>query len=105
MTMTALNRNKLSMDYLRNFILWLVVLISAIAVVYANHLCREKYSELSYLEKEGMNLDINYGRLLLEYSAWGSSPRVEKIARENKKMVIPKSPDIIAVDQNRLEIN
>jgi cell division protein FtsL len=31
--------------------------------------------------------------------------RVEKIARENQKMVIPQSPDIIAVDQNRLEIN
>ena len=51
-----------------------------------------------------MNLDINYGRLLLEYSAWGSMHRVEKIARENQKMVIPQSPDIIAVDQNRLEI-
>ena len=63
------NRNTLSMDYLRNFILWSAVLISAIAVVYTNHLCREKYSELSYLEKDGMNLDINYGRLLLEYSA------------------------------------
>ena len=105
MTMPALNRNKISMDYLRNFILWSAVLISAIAVVYANHLCREKYSELSYLEKDGMNLDINYGRLLLEYSAWGSMHRVEKIARENQKMVIPQSPDIIAVDQNRLEIN
>ena len=52
-----------------------------------------------------MNLDINYGRLLLEYSAWGSMHRVEKIARENQGMVIPQSPDIIAVDQNRLEIN
>ena len=52
-----------------------------------------------------MYLDINYGRLLLEYSAWGSMHRVEKIARENQKMVIPQSPDIIAVDQNRLEIN
>ena len=31
--------------------------------------------------------------------------RVEKIARENQKMVIPQSTDIIAVDQNRLEIN
>ena len=105
MTMPALNRNKLSMVYLRNFILWSAVLISAIGVVYTKHLCREKYSELSYLEKDGMNLDINYGRLLLEYSAWGSMHRVEKIARENQKMVIPQSPDIIAVDQNRLEIN
>ena len=105
MMMPTLNRNKLSMDYLRNFVLWSAVLISAVAVVCAYHLCREKYSELSYLEKDGMNLDINYGRLLLEYSAWGSMHRVEKIARENQKMVIPKSPDIIAVDQNRLEIN
>ena len=45
------------------------------------------------------------GRLLLEYSAWGSMHRVEKMAREHQKMVIPQSPDIIAVDQNRLEIN
>ena len=86
-------------------LLFCLLLFSAVAVVYANHLCREKYSELSYLEKDGMNLDINYGRLLLEYSAWGSMHRVEKIARENQKMVIPQSPDIIAVDQNRLEIN
>ena len=103
--MPAFNRSKLSMDHLRNFILWSAVLISAIAVVYSSHLCREKYSELSYLEKDAMNLDTNYGRLLLEYSAWGSMHRVEKIARENQKMVIPQSTDIIAVDQNRLEIN
>ena len=82
-------------------ILWVLVLVSAVSVVFVNHLCRQKYSELSYLESSASTLETNYGRLILEFSAWGSMHRVELLASRNHQMVIPKHDDIVIIDSNR----
>ena len=82
-------------------ILWILVLVSAVSVVFVNHLCRQKYSELSDLESSASTLETNYGRLILEFSAWGSMHRVELLASKNHQMVIPKHNDIVIIDSNR----
>ena len=81
--------------------LWVLVLVSAVSVVFVNHLCRQRYSELSDLESSTSTLETNYGRLILEFSAWGSMHRVELLASRNHQMVIPKHDDIVIIDSNR----
>lgn len=81
-------------------ILWILVLVSAVSVVFVNHLCRQKYSELSYLESSASTLETNYGRLILEFSTLGSMHRVELLASKNHQMVIPKHNDIVIIDSN-----
>ena len=77
--------------------LWLVILITAISVAYISHLCREKYSELAVLESEENGLQIDYGRYLLEASAWGSLQRIETLAIDQFVMHTPKPDEIVIV--------
>ena len=93
--------NKSNNNTFQILILWILVLVSAVSVVFVNHLCRQKYSELSYLESSASTLETNYGRLILEFSAWGSMHRVELFASKNYQMVIPKQAEIVIIDSNR----
>ena len=93
--------NKSNNNTLQILILWILVLVSAVSVVFVNHLCRQKYSELTYLESSASTLETNYGRLILEFSAWGSMHRVELLASKNYQMVIPKQAEIVIIDSNR----
>ena len=61
-------------------VLWLVVTVTGIMVAYVSHLCREKYAELASMENESNQLQIDFGRYLLEQSAWGSLQRIETVS-------------------------
>ena len=78
-------------------LLWVLVVLSAIAVIYSNHLCRNLYAELSRLEQQKNALQVEWGRYLLEQSTWASLGRVEKIASSELKMHIPASGEIVMV--------
>jgi cell division protein FtsL len=82
--------------------LLLVVLLactiaSAIGVVYMRHMHRKLFVELSRLERERDDLDIEFGRLQLEQATWAESNRVDQIARERMGMKFPESSDIVVV--------
>ena len=81
--------------------LWLAVIVTAILVAYISHICREKYAELVSLEARENQLQIDYGRYLLEQSAWGSLQRIELSAVERFDMHSPSSEEIVIV-RNRL---
>ncbi len=66
-----------------------LVLISAFAVIHSTHACRELYARLQTLESTQWSLQEDYGRLLLEESAWASHYRVEKVARGELNMAAP----------------
>jgi cell division protein FtsL len=78
-------------------LLWIVVLISALAVAYASHVCRQKYDQLTALEREKNQLQVAYGKYLLEQSAWGSLQRIETMAKEGLDMHSPQPQEIIMV--------
>ena len=84
--MTELN----SFSLLRLGLLWVVVVSSAVAVTHFSHLCREQYTQLTAMEREANQLQVDYGRYLLEQSAWGSLQRVESIAIEQWQWVLPR---------------
>lgn len=86
-----------SVTPLRLTLLWILVLISAIAVGLVSHLSRQQYAQLMALEREASQLDEDYGKYLLEQSAWGSLQRVETMAVQQLNMHSPKSSEILMV--------
>ena len=70
----------------------LLVLCSAMGVVYTKHVNRHFYTELQQLRNERDRLHVEWTQLLLERGTLGSDMRVEKIARDELGMVFP-SPE------------
>ncbi|MGD9662623.1 MAG: cell division protein FtsL [Porticoccaceae bacterium] len=78
-------------------VLWLVVILSALAVVYASHRCRLLYSELAILQQTENNLQVAWGQYLLEQSSLASLSRIEKIAINELGMRVPEIKEVIMV--------
>ena len=62
------------------------VLVSALAVVYAKHQNRKLYTQLTGLQKQRDNMNVEWGRLQLELSTWATHGRIEKVARQHLGM-------------------
>jgi len=75
-------------------VLWVMVLGSSLGVVYAKHQARSKFNELQKLTQQRDELDIEWGQLQLEQSTWATHGRVERVAREELRMVIPQASDL-----------
>lgn len=82
---------------LRIALLWIVVVVSALAVTFVSHLCREKYSQLTAMEREANQLQVDYGKYLLEQSAWGSLQRIENMAANTLQMRSPQPEEILMI--------
>jgi cell division protein FtsL len=67
---------------------------SAIAVIWAKHQARSSFIELQGLTAERDRINIEWGQLKLEQSAWATHGRVEKMARADLKLVVPKAEDV-----------
>jgi cell division protein FtsL len=78
--------------------LWILLLASGIGVVWSKHQARTLFVELQGLNGERDALEIEWGQLKLEQSAWAMHGRVEQTARNNLRMVIPR-PDEVSIVQ------
>ena len=74
-----------------NLLLLAVLVACAIGLVTSQHRARKVFSELEREQTRSRELDIDYGRLQLEASAWGLHQRVEKIASGTLGMRAPDS--------------
>jgi cell division protein FtsL len=74
------------------------LLATAIGVVSAKHQARSLFIQLQGLHGERDALDIEWGQLKLEQSAWATHGRVEQTARVDLRMVIPR-PDEVRIVQ------
>jgi cell division protein FtsL len=74
--------------------LWLAVLASAIAVVRTRHEARTLFVELEQLSAERDRLNIEWGQLQLEQSAWSSHGFVERVASDRLRMVTPRPEEV-----------
>ena len=79
-------------------VLAVVVLLSAVSVVYARHDARQLFIELQQLTVERDRLNIDWGRLQIEHSTWASPGRVEQIAREKLGMREPDPAKVVIVE-------
>ncbi len=78
-------------------VLWVMVVISGLSVAYVSHLCREKYGQLMVMERDANQMQVDYGKYLLEQSAWGSLQRIENMAAKNLQMHSPLPEEILMI--------
>ncbi|MGD8782962.1 MAG: cell division protein FtsL [Thioalkalispiraceae bacterium] len=69
-----------------NISLVLIIVASAIGVIYSKHQNRMLYVELRELETKRDNLNVDWGRLQLEQSTWATHGRIESAARKRLNM-------------------
>jgi cell division protein FtsL len=77
--------------------LWVLILISALAVSYSVHEARRLTATSQQLQAEQDRLQTEWGQLLLERSTWGSYARVERLAREQLEMKLPEKDERVVV--------
>ena len=80
-------------------LLFLAVTGSAISVSYAKFQTRNLFVQLETLRKHRDNLDIEWGQWRLEQSTWATHGRIEGLARNRLKMVIPENSEIVVINQ------
>ena len=77
--------------------LWVGVLASAAGAVYCTFRARQLFIHLEQLSTQRDNLDIQWGQLQLEQSAWSSHALVESVAGKKLHMSMPAPKDIVVV--------
>jgi cell division protein FtsL len=68
--------------------------VTAITVVSTKHEARSLFIQLQGLNGERDALEIEWGQLKLEQSAWATHGRVEQTARVGLRMVIPRPDEV-----------
>ena len=76
-------------------ILVLLVMTSAISVIYSKHLNRKVFVELQQINKSIDELNVEWGRLQLEEGTWADHGRLEKIARTKLNMLLPGIDSVV----------
>ncbi|MCW8955874.1 MAG: cell division protein FtsL [Gammaproteobacteria bacterium] len=80
-------------------LLLVMVIGSALAVIYSRHESRKLFVELQQLHKQVDELNIEWGRLQLEQSAWSSHGRIERIAETRLNMKLPDANEVVYIKQ------
>ncbi|HEU4515930.1 MAG TPA: cell division protein FtsL [Steroidobacteraceae bacterium] len=75
-------------------VLWLAVLVSAVAVVRARHESRTLFVQLERLSAERDAANITWGQDQIEQSTWSNHGFVETVATERRGMRLPKPDEI-----------
>jgi cell division protein FtsL len=70
-------------------VLWFGALASAAGAVYTRHRSRELFVELERLHRQRDQLEVEWGQLQLEQSAWSTHAFVERVATTRLQMVAP----------------
>ena len=78
-------------------VLLLVVVVSAVCVVYAKHQARKLFIELQVLENERDGMDVEWGQLQLEQSTLTTQGQVEVAARDRLGMVVLSADNMVMV--------
>ena len=75
-------------------ILWVAALGSAAGAIYCKHRARALFVELEALNARRDNLEIEWGQLQLEQSAWSTHAFVERVASAKLHMAMPPPKEI-----------
>lgn len=78
-------------------VLGLVMLATALGVVWTRHESRVLFVELQELNGERDELNIEWGRLQLEQATWAEASRIERLARDELNMQTPAQDDVVVI--------
>jgi cell division protein FtsL len=67
---------------------------SAAGAIWCKHRSREMFVELESLNTRRDNLEIEWGQLQLEQSAWSTHAFVERVASTKLRMAMPPAKEI-----------
>jgi cell division protein FtsL len=87
----------LSKPSFATLLLAVIVLLSALAVVYVADLNRRLFTEVQEQQAIANQLHLDWGKLLLEQSTWSTQARIQGLAQEKLGMVAPGTSNIIMV--------
>lgn len=90
---------RLSFSSVLHLGLMVVVLLSALAVIYTTNYHRVTLSQLESAEQRSNELQLQWGQLLLEQASLATPSRVELLATEQLKMHLPGSKIMIKIHQ------
>jgi len=77
----------------------ILVLLSALSVVYVKAVNRRLFSDLQVQQQHRDHLQVDWGRLLLEQSTWATQSRIQRKAQSEFDMVMPGQSHIIVVKE------
>ena len=71
-----------------------LVLLTALGVVWTRHESRVLFVQLTSLQNQRDDLNVEYGRLELEQATWAEPRRIDEEARAKLGMLTPAPADI-----------
>ncbi|HVN47036.1 MAG TPA: cell division protein FtsL [Steroidobacteraceae bacterium] len=74
--------------------LWIATLGSAAGAIWCKHRARQLFVQLEALDARRDNLEIEWGQLQLEQSAWSTHAFVERVATARLHMAMPPPKEI-----------
>lgn len=77
------------------FLLGVAVFLSALAVIDARHQNRVLFEQLQQLGQQRDQLNIDWGRLLLEQSTWSTHAYIEQSATQKLGMRMPARAEVL----------
>lgn len=77
-----------------NLLLIAIVLASALGTVASQHTARKLFTEMEREQERMRQLEVEWGQLQLEQSTWATHGRVERLARDELRMIIPQANDL-----------
>jgi len=86
---------------LRGKLLAMVLMLSALAVIYTSFINRQLAHEWQILGNDHTLLQEEYGRLMLEYSTLAAPSRVEELARQRLNMSFPNKNNTRVIQLDR----
>jgi cell division protein FtsL len=92
---------KLILESVLALVIAMAVVVTGVLVVDIKHESRQRFAELQELKREADRLQIDWGRLQLEQSAWATHARIESQARDELGLVQPAMTQFKVVEQSR----
>lgn len=89
----------LSKRQLAVMVVALLVLFSALSVIYMTHLTRELHAAYQHSLVEQDRLHVQHGQLLLERSTWMMQAHIQQVAESKLDMVVPNHKTVVIVHE------
>ena len=77
--------------------LLMILVLSALGVVYTKYRSRMLFAEIQRLEQELDVYEMEWGQLQLEQNTWSEHSRIERLARSKLGMTFPERNTIIYI--------
>ncbi len=74
-----------------------LVLVSAISVIYVKYMNRQLISEVTMQQQTAQQLQVEWGKLLLQKGALSAPSRIQNIANNSLNMYVPRAKNVIMI--------